>query len=189
MNRDVRLIALALLLWGIGEGLFLSMYLVFPLAPNFLSDVRGLSTAQVGALGSVYAVGTTLLSLLLGRMRGGERSWGMVVGQGMVWASAGLLLWAPGLAGAAVAFLLRGGYYAYRALTQARASDLLGEKNRGLALGGVQTVMVAAEVLAPAAAGWLYEGRPTWPFLAALTLIPLAVLLGLLRRHGDAGTR
>ncbi len=169
---------------------FFSMYLVFPLAPNFLSDVRGLSTAQVGMLGSVYAVGTTLFSPILGRLRKGERSWGMAVGQGMVWASAGLLLWAPGWAGVTAAFLLRGGYYACRALTQARASDLLGEENRGLAMGGVQTAMVAAEVLAPAVAGWLYEGQPTWPFLTALALIPVSILLGpLVRGRGDTGTR
>jgi DHA1 family tetracycline resistance protein-like MFS transporter len=78
---------------------FFSMYLVFPLAPNFLEDMRGLSTSLVGTLGSVYAVGTTVLSLAIGRFKGRHRRLALLVSQGLVWLSTGSLLWAPGPAG------------------------------------------------------------------------------------------
>lgn len=154
-----------------------AMYLVFPLAPNFLVEVRGLSTAQVGALGSVYAIGTTVVSLALGQLRGGGRPWGLLLAQGLVWLSAGLLLWAPGLGGAALAYLLQGSYQACRPLARAQAGNLLETAQRGLMLGATETVIAAAQVLAPAVAGWLYAGQPARPFLAALALIPLGIIL------------
>jgi len=138
--------------------------------------MRGMSTARVGALGSVYAAGMTLFSLLLGRVRNHKRPWGLLLGYGLVWLSAGLLLWVPGLAGAALAFLLRGANQACRPLAKAQTSNLLGETHRGLALGATDTVAAAAQVLSTAAAGWLYTGHPTWPFLTALALIPIAAL-------------
>jgi len=155
---------------------FFAMHLVFPLVPNYLADVRGWSTLQIGVLGSVAAVGTTLFSLLLGRVRG-KRSRGLLLGQGLVWLSAGMVLWAPGLAGVALAFLLRGGAAACRALTQARASNHLGEANRGLALGATSTTVVLSQVLAYATAGFLYALQPALPFLAALALIPAGIVL------------
>jgi len=148
---------------------FFAMHLVFPLVPNYLADVRGWSTLQIGVLGSVAAVGTTLFSLLLGRVRG-KRSRGLLLGQGLVWLSAGMVLWAPGLAGVALAFLLRGGAAACRALT-------LGEANRGLALGATSTTVVLSQVLAYATAGFLYALQPALPFLAALALIPAGIVL------------
>ncbi len=155
---------------------FFALHLVFPLVPNYLADVRGWSTFRIGVLGSVSAVGTTLLSLLLGRLKG-KQSRGLLLGQGLVWLSAGMVLWAPGLAGVALAFLLRGGAAACSALTQARAGNLLGEANRGLALGATATTIVLSQVLAYATAGSLYGLRPALPFLAALALIPAGIAL------------
>jgi len=155
---------------------FFAMHLVFPLVPNYLADVRGWSTLWIGVLGSVAAVGTTLLSLLLGRVRG-KRSRGLLLGQGLVWLSTGMVLWAPGLAGVALAFLLRGGAAACRALTSARASNFLGEANRGLSLGATSTTVVLSQVLAYATAGLLYGLQPALPFLAALALIPAGMVL------------
>lgn len=155
---------------------FFAMHLVFPLVPNYLADVRGWSTLQIGVLGSVAAVGTTLLSLLLGRVRG-KQNRGFLLGQGLVWLSAGMVLWAPGLIGVALAFLLRGGTMACRALTSARASNFLGEANRGLALGATATTVALSQVLAYATAGWLYGLLPALPFLAALAFIPAGMVL------------
>ena len=155
---------------------FFSMYLIFPLAPNFLVDTQGLSTAQVGTLGSLSAIGTTLLSLGLGRLRGRQRRRGLPLGQVLVGLSAALLLWAPGIGWAALAFLLRGAYQACRALAQAHAGNLAEEAYRGLALGTTQTAIAAAELTAAVAAGWLYAGQSTWPFLAAVVLAPISIL-------------
>jgi len=155
---------------------FFAMHLIFPLVPNYLADVRGWSTLQIGVLGSVAAVGTTLFSLLLGRVQG-KRNRGLLLGQGFVWLSAGMVLWAPGLVGVGLAFLLRGGTIACRALASARASNFLGEANQGLALGATATTVALSQVLAYSTAGLLYGILPALPFLAALVLIPVGMVL------------
>lgn len=164
---------------------FVAMYLAFPLAPNFLEDVGGWGVARIGTLGSFQALGTTLLSPLLGRLgtrnygqgsgaRGGPRP--LMVGQGMVWGSALLLLLAGAFPVLAFAYVLRGAYQGCRSLAQARATALGDETERGLLLGATETVIAVAQVIAPYAAGWLYASDPVYPFVASLILIPLALL-------------
>jgi len=162
---------------GVAAWSFFAMYLVFPLAPNYLASVRGLSAAQIGAISSLGALGMTVLTLLLGRIGASERPWGWLLGQCLVWMSAALLLWAPGAGGAVLAYLLRGGYLACWPLIQANAGGLLGEANRGLAVGAILTAVSGAQVVASVIAGRLYGVLPSWPFLAALLLIPVGVVL------------
>ena len=154
-----------------------AMYLVFPLSANYLTHVRLLNTAQVGMLSSLGALGAMALTLLLGRVGAGKRRMAWLLGQSLVWVSSALLLWAPGVAGAALAYLLRGGYLAIGPLVQANAGRFLGEANRGLALGLMLTVASGAQVLAAVVAGWLFGVQPMWPFLAALAAIPVGVWL------------
>ncbi len=156
---------------------FVAMYLGFPLAPNFLADVRGWDVARIGTLGSFQALGTVLLTLLLGRLAGGNRARGLVVGQVLVWASALLLLVTGAFPALALAYLLRGAYLGCRLLAQARATALGGEAERGLLLGATETTVAAAQVVAPYVAGWLYAGDPAYPFVASLALIPVALVL------------
>ena len=153
------------------------MFLIFPLAPNYLQAVRGLGKAQIGLLAALSSIGTTVSALILGRLKEQWRSRALYLAQGMVWISTVLLVWAPNVGGVALAFLLRGACITSRPLIRARGGNLLGEANRGLALGAIGTAAVLAQVLASAAAGWLYTSGPTWPFLAAMALIPLGLLL------------
>ena len=156
---------------------FVAMYLGFPLAPNFLADVRGWDIAHVGMLGSFQALGMTLLTLLLGRLADGKGSWGLIAGQALVWVSALLLLLSSGFPTLALAYWLRGAYQGCRSLTQARASGLGGDAERGLLLGASETTIAAAQVVAPYLAGVLYAGDPAWPFQVSLASIPVAMLL------------
>lgn len=184
--------------------LFVAMYLGFPLASNSLKDTGGWSVARIGTLGSFQALGTALLNPLLGRLSDGttginigpvsggdspaqtkrrpsllDRAGGLLAGQALVWTSALVLLLAgpfPILAGA---YLLRGAYQGCRSLTQARATTLASEADRGLLLGATETIIAVAQVLAPYAAGWLYAGDPAYPLVASLVLIPVTLLLSL----------
>ncbi len=184
--------------------LFVAMYLGFPLAPNFLRDAGGWSIARIGTLGSFQALGMALLGPFLGRLSDGATARnrrsdrgegslaevreglsflhcadGMVVGQALVWASALLLLLAGTFPFLALAYFLRGAYQGCRSLTQARATALAREADRGLLLGATETVMAAAQVVAPYVAGWLYASEPAYPFVASVVLIPITVVLSL----------
>ena len=156
---------------------FVAMYLGFPLTPNFLADVRGWDVARIGTLGSFQALGMMLLTLLLGRLGDGHRSRGLMVGQVLVWGSALLLLLTGTFPALALAHLLRGAYQGCRSLTQARATVLGGEAERGLLLGASETTIAVAQIVAPYVAGWLYAGGPVYPFVASLALIPVTLLL------------
>ena len=158
-------------------GVFLFLYLIFPLASNFLADERGMGPASVGALGSVASIGAAVLLPLFGNLRGGWRRHALLIGHGLVWVAAALFVWTVGLFGASLSFMLRGAYSACQSLVQARGSGLLGEPNRGLALGAISTTVVLSQVAASAVAGWLYAFDPYWPFVAALCLIPVGALL------------
>jgi len=156
---------------------FLAMYLGFPLAPNFLADVRGWDVGHVGLLGSFQALGMTLLTLLLGRLGDRRHAGALIAGQALVWCSAWLLLRAAAVPALALAYLLRGGYQGCRSLTQARATVLGGEAERGLLLGATEMTISAAQVAAPYVAGWLYAADPARPLQASLALIPIGIIL------------
>ncbi len=160
--------------------IFMAMYVSFPLASNFLADVRGWDVARIGALGSFQSMGTTLLSLLLGRLSTGNRRGGLVVGQALVWMAALLLLLTGAFPALAFAYLLRGAYQGCRSLAGARATALGGEAERGLLLGATESIIAIAQVGAPYVAGWLYVGDPSYPLVATLALIPLTLILTIL---------
>jgi len=171
MNR--RFVRFALL-----TGLFFgTMYLAFPLAP------------RIGALGSFQALGITLFNPVLGRLADGEEresrprgllglGLGLPVGLGLFWGSVVVLLLAASLPLLMVGYLLRGAYFGCRSLVQAGSTRLAHEADRGLLLGASETVIAVAQVVAPYLAGRLYAVGPSYPFVAALLLIPVALLIG-----------
>jgi len=181
-GRFVRFAALVVVI-------FVALYLAFPLASNFLKDTGGWRVARIGMLGSFQSLGTALFNPLLGWLGDAQRRQdsepnhsvgrGLTVGVGLVWSSVLILLLAKHFPLLAGAYLLRGAYQGCRSLTQARATGLAGEADRGLLLGATETLIAAAQVIAPYVAGWLYASDPTFPFLSALLLIPLALLLGI----------
>jgi hypothetical protein len=80
----------------------------------------------------------------------------------------------------AAAYVLRGAYQGCRSLIQARATELASEADWGVLLGATETLIGAAQVVAPYVAGWLYVGDPGYPFLASLLLIPVVLLLSVI---------
>jgi len=166
---------------------FVAMYVGFPLAPNFLADVRGWGVAWIGMLGSFQSLGTMLLNPLLGRLSDGHRARGLVIGQALVWGASMVLLLSGAFPALVLAHLLRGAYQGCRLLTQARATAFGGAAERGLLLGATEMTIAFAQVFAPCVAGWLYVGNPAYPFAASLALIPVAVLVAVIGRSRPLG--
>jgi MFS family permease len=156
---------------------YLAMYIGQPLAPNFLRDT-GWSVASVGALGSMYAIGITLLGPLLGRLGAGRRRRGILAAQALVWLSLGLLwLGARSMVGLVfVAFFLRGGYIACRTLVSAQIVSVVAPTSQGMALGLLEMMMSAAQMAGAYLAGWLYTVRPDLPIVIGWASVPVAML-------------
>jgi MFS family permease len=176
---SVTLLRSGMILGLVVFAMFLAMYIGQPLASNFLKNTAGWSVERIGLLGSLNALGVTLLAPALGRWGAAHQRRGLWVAQSFVWMSLGLLLVGAWMAPAAVlmAFFLRGGYGACRSLASAQIAGRVSPENRGAAFGLSDAAVASAQMVAPYIAGWLYDVRPAAPILAGLALIPMAMLL------------
>lgn len=183
---------------GAGLGLivfamFLSMYIGQPLAPNFLQNTAGWTVERIGLLGSLSALGVTVLSPALGRWSAQHRQRGLWAAQALMWGSLALLLIGAGGLPVLVylAFLLRSGYAACRSLTNAIVAERIPAENRGVAFGLAETCVASAQMVGPFLAGQLYSRLPAAPIWAGLALIPIGMLISMLlgRTPQDARSR
>jgi len=146
----------------------LALSLGWSLTPLFLTEVRGLSVAQVGALGSVFALGIVVLNLTLGAAPARR---GSMVAQGIV-AGAYVLLWrGMAMPAYALGYFLAGGMRTARSLFSAQVERVVRRSHLGLAFGVAETVASSALIVAPLVAGFLYQLQPAWPFVVSLVLI------------------
>jgi MFS family permease len=146
----------------------LALTLAWSLTPLFLSDVRGLTVSQVGALGSFFALGIVILNLTLGAMPARR---GSMVAQGLV-AGAFLLLWKGlSLPAYAAGYFLAGGMRTARSLFSAQVEHVVLRSHLGLAFGVAETVASAALIVSPLVAGLLYRANPSSPYPTSLLLI------------------
>jgi DHA1 family multidrug resistance protein-like MFS transporter len=164
---------------------FLALYLGQPFAPNYLQEVMGIQLFWIGFLGSIHALGATILSVWLGRLSKG--SGGFIVGQGLVFLSLLLFLKFQAIPLLALSFFLRGAYNAVRSLAMARTGKMLGVAGVGLAFGIFNTGYFLSSVLAPYLAGWLYTSRPDLPFLVSAVMILVMMALSFALVREDAG--
>lgn len=150
------------------------------LAPNYLQDVKGLTLAAIGQLGSVAALGMFTLTLVLGYMRADQRR-PFLLNQALVLGGLAAILAAP--AGQAlsplliVGYGLRGGSRAVVPLTRGRISFWLPPDMLGAGFGLVDTAAQTATFLAPLLAGYLYTREPAGPLWAGM--LALGVTFGL----------
>jgi DHA1 family tetracycline resistance protein-like MFS transporter len=153
-----------------------TLYMGYPLAQNFLQDVRLFSFSQIGFLFSMSAVGTIASNLLLGRA---SPRWGFVGLMITVWAAL-LGIWRlTSLGGLSVAFFCLGTIFTARILATAGIARVVGPQQRGMAFSIIEILFTTAMALASQVAGILYETTPTHdlPYVASLATIP--VMLGL----------
>jgi hypothetical protein len=146
----------------------LALTLSWPLTPLYLSEARGLSVAQVGALGSFFALGIVFLNLTLGASPPRR---GSMIGQGIVAASVTLLWRGLSMPAYAAGYFLAGGSRTARSLLSAQVERVVERSHLGLAFGVVETVASSALIVAPLLAGLLYQANPAAPYPVTLVLI------------------
>ncbi len=165
--RFVGLMALSL-------GVAFAFQVGYPLAPNFLADVRGFDPGWVGMLGSFNALGITVLSMAAGHRapRGVY-----LFAQALMAISLVILLSSGGLAWVALAFFCRGSWNLARTMMNAQVGQVVDRPELGLAYGVAESVTALTLILGPLAAGFLYAGAPSRPFQVSLGLLAVTALL------------
>lgn len=149
------------------------------LLPNFLRQVRGLEFDRLGQLGSLGAVGSIVLGLLVSRRRLARRPLvGIAIGTASTVAAFAVLLLGHSLWLYAAAFMLRGGYMVAWSLFSAALGTVTPGRLRGRAFALSELAGGAGFGLAPFIAGPLYEWWPAAPLVVAtIWALPLLVVL------------
>jgi MFS family permease len=150
------------------------LYLSWPLTPNFLHGIRGVSLGQIGILGTFNALGGVALNLALGRLTPRR---GYLVGQFATGASVILLWRTTGMPWFALGYFLAGSLRPTRSMVTAQVESLVSRAEIGTAYGIAESVQSVALFLAPILAGLLFEIDPALPFPVSLAVI--VVMLGL----------
>ena len=157
---------------GIMAAAVFATYLPYPFTSNFLQNQRGLSLAAIGQLGALSSLGSALLALTLAHL---NPSLVLLIGQACVGVFA-LLLWrGTGMAWYGLGAFFFGGYRLSRSMTSALARRLIPAGEIGLAYGLMETANSSATILAPIAAGFLYQQNPILIYPASLAAIGIAL--------------
>jgi MFS family permease len=152
----------------------LALSLSWPLTPLYLNGVRGLTIAQVGAMGSFFALGVVVLNLTLGRSPARR---GSILAQVLAAGSVVLLWRGMSLPVYAIGYFLAGGTRTARSLLSAQVERVVERFHLGLAFGVTETIASSALIVAPLLAGLLYQRDPASPYPVSLALIAGSLLL------------
>jgi predicted MFS family arabinose efflux permease len=151
------------------------LYLPQPLTPNFLRNVRGLSLTQIGLLGTLGMLGNALLAMALGALFSART--GFLVAQALVGMFVVLIWKGTGMPLYGLAYFLLGGFRAARPLAAAQVRALVHPAQMGLAFGVNETLGALALMLAPVAAGFLYDRAPELVYPLSLVAIFVVLIL------------
>jgi MFS family permease len=149
------------------------------LPANFLATL-GWNIGDVNSLGgTASASGAMVLSLALGRLAAGRRRRGLLTGQLLVFLS--MLLFTLSTSAQRVlpiaGYFLLGAVPTLRELSNAQIAGQAKHHLRGTALGMNETIYSLARSLAAVLAGTLFAINSRAPFMAALVLIPIGMVL------------
>jgi len=161
---------------GLGLIVMMAMYLPQPFTAKFLQDVRGLSLESIGLLGTIGGIGNTALSLLMGFL---DARLGFILGQVSVGVYSGLIWQMNGYGWFASAYFLLGGFRASRSLFMAQIRPLVHESQMGLAYGISESVLGLTGIIAPIAAGFLYQRDKASIYPLACLAISACILFSL----------
>ncbi|HSD83967.1 MAG TPA: MFS transporter, partial [Anaerolineae bacterium] len=149
------------------------------LPANFLGTL-GWNIAEVNSLaGTATAVGALVLSLALGRLAAGRRRRGLLLGQTLLFLSMAFFIGSTSELRvlSIAAYFLLGALPTLRELTNAQLAGQVDHDMRGTALGLNETIFALARSLAALLAGSLFALDPRAPFIAAIGLIPIGLVL------------
>ena len=143
----------------------------------YLQKVHSLSLQQIGITGTAAGIGAAVIMFTLGNLRA---PLGMIAGQVLLglfclfmWRGQTPLIFYCG-------YLFVGGYRLYRSMTLAYARPMVNTENVGLAYSLVETANALAVILAPLAAGFLYNQRPELVYIVSLMVLALTVSVTLI---------
>jgi predicted MFS family arabinose efflux permease len=140
----------------------------------YLQEVHHLSLQQIGTTGTLAGIGTAVIMFSLGSLRASN---GMIVGQLLVGLFS-LFMWRGHNAAVFYSgYLFVGGYRLYRSMALAFARPLVKAGDVGLAYGLVETGNALAIILAPLAAGFLYNYKPEAVYTVSLVALAFTITL------------
>jgi MFS family permease len=146
----------------------------------YLQNVHHLSIQQIGTMGTIASIGTAIIMFSLGNLR---ISTGMLIGQ-LLLAGFALLMWrGQGAIAYFVGYFFVGGYQLYLSMALAFSRSLVKVGDTGLAYGLVETGNALAVVVAPLAAGFLYNFRPVAVYIVSLGALAITMILNRLLFH------
>jgi MFS family permease len=147
------------------------------LASIYLQNVHQLTIQQIGMTGTIASIGTAVIMFSLGSLRAPT---GMMIGQLLI-AAFSLLMWrGQNVLVFYTAYLFAGGTRLYHSMSLAFARPLVKTGDIGFAYGLVETGNALAIILAPLAAGFLYQSKPEAVFIAGLAAIAITIILNIL---------
>jgi MFS family permease len=146
----------------------------------YLQNVHHISIQQIGTMGTIASIGTAIIVFSLGNLR---LSTGMLIGQ-LLLAGFALLMWqGQSVIAYFAGYFFVGGYHLYRSMALAFSRSLVRVGDTGLAYGLVETGNALAVVVAPLAAGLLYNYQPEAVYVASLGALAITVGLNRLLFH------
>lgn len=163
--------------FGLIALIFLSLFTMIlpqPLTPNYLQNQQGFDLQQIGIIGAAGSLGNALIMLAAGHL---SATAGFLLGQAFVGLFA-LFLWrseTPLLL--TVGYFFIGGYRLCRSMALAYARSIVKVSEVGLAFGLVEFANAAASIVAPLAAGFLYDRNPQQVYTVSLASISVMAVV------------
>ena len=159
-----------------------STYLAQGLSSNFLQNERGLSYQDIGLLGSIGSLGSTILAFSLGFLHTRR---GYIAAQAAVLVFTFAIWFGTGMPWYLVGYFFMGGYRVCRSLSMALSRPIIHTGQMGIAYGFVETVASFAVFLAPTIAGLIYTAQPVlmYPVSAIFIVVAIGVSIRYLRSY------
>jgi MFS family permease len=140
----------------------------------YLQEEHQLSIQQIGMTGTFAGIGTSIILFALGNI---STALGMMAGQLLIGIFS-LIMWRGQSAPVFyLGYLFIGGYRLYHSMALAFAQTLVKSTNMGLAYGLVETCNALAVILAPLAAGFLYDNKPELVYTVSLISLTVTIIL------------